>query len=766
MSDTPLSVVDLVGTLRDRARTPLHDPSLGPALFTRPLEEAVSLPTDAVTFVISGEASVHLYTTASEAASDEDALFTTPDADDADADSLGPQIPYRDGAAWLKYRTHATAKLSVATEGDLPHGATFGVSTDAEHRLTFADYRLHASDETLLDALRADLASARFVVLSDHVRRLKPGEALTVQSDGALSLNVNVAWSDVAMSAITALTRLSDRLNVARVSVAADARIAVDVSIEDAFLLAFTRPEDGRLRLAIQKSSTRSVGASLGGRVSVSLADPDAVTDLVDDVLEGFVDASMEEVQALLDAESADDLSDSETTLLNAVLDQLGVEGGDDPLARLRSTLDGLRTDATAAVQSAAETTVKLGFSYEYARVRSATALVQATFADDVLDAVHGPALTGNLRPLLDRATGDAPSVALERFARQQTTTVSKAWGFGLSLGDWFSLQGKDFERTTWTETQSAPDRVTVAFTGVRGYRKRWNDDALTWMAELSADGQEPRSPHQTTANAFDYGLKVILEYGADDDLRSLIPRWIDQACLWDILPADEREAERDRLETMLDDATDVTALFHVTVSGNAFLDVIGAMAQDDGRYFAQALGEAMPWTTRHASIRQNPSARRRLYAPLWKAYLDGQLRGMSESKIGDWASGVIEGNDEPELAADERRDATGSFRSQMSMNPKTRRQWEDMTRGARRLRDAVYQRRSHRDIEDAFHDLSATWTQSHHVRALGVYLLDLAATFPGGAALVDHALTLTYTVDGTESVYVVSASDAGNNAM
>ena len=53
--------------------------------------------------------------------------------------------------------------------------------------------------------------------------------------------------------------------------------------------------------------------------------------------------------------------------------------------------------------------------------------------------------------------------------------------------------------------------------------------------------------------------------------------------------------------------------------------------------------------------------------------------------------------------------------------------------------------------LGSVFHDLSAFWEQSHHVRAAGAYLLEAART----ARVLDEVnRTLTFTVDGKTSVF------------
>ena len=96
------------------------------------------------------------------------------------------------------------------------------------------------------------------------------------------------------------------------------------------------------------------------------------------------------------------------------------------------------------------------------------------------------------------------------------------------------------------------------------------------------------------------------------------------------------------------------------------------------------------------------------------------------------------------------------SFAGLTQINGDTHGACEAFTRGARILQTALTSgARNQKTIDKAFGEMDDLWTQSHHVRAIGAYLVDAAER-----AGVLSAVTRTMTVQaaGLDKTVVVTA--------
>ena len=72
-------------------------------------------------------------------------------------------------------------------------------------------------------------------------------------------------------------------------------------------------------------------------------------------------------------------------------------------------------------------------------------------------------------------------------------------------------------------------------------------------------------------------------------------------------------------------------------------------------------------------------------------------------------------------------------FAWHVAVNPTTAASWRSFCSGVNRLRAALTQGWNDKAVAAAFEELQQLWRQSHHVRALGAYLLDRAGATGGG---------------------------------
>ena len=235
------------------------DPSVGPALGEAVLDAGQTFAGDVLSVNVHGTLGLFAFNSSDD--KDDDGIVGLP-REPVPVDKLPPQIALRDGKAFLKYRASAGIKARVAGETL----ERLGFDIDTRFALILAHYRLHTCAETVRQAVLADVTALRSSLKLDDVRTLPRGEAVSQQVVGALSVAVELSWSDVFVGAIGPLSRLAGPAASIFVKVDAAATLKATVSVTDEFLLVFSRPEAARWRVGLQKARTRSaaVGIDLG----------------------------------------------------------------------------------------------------------------------------------------------------------------------------------------------------------------------------------------------------------------------------------------------------------------------------------------------------------------------------------------------------------------------------------------------------------------------------------------------------------------------
>ncbi|NLI48575.1 MAG: hypothetical protein GX414_15850, partial [Acidobacteria bacterium] len=173
-----------------------------------------------------------------------------------------PQLLLSGDAAWLKYRVAARP---------LARGAARGLELAAGPETVLADYRGHGREENARVAVRADLAAPRLAIRAGDVLAMGPRDALAWRVRGELALRLTVGWADLWRAALGAVARLLPPERLLAAEAAAGAAADFGVALRDDFQVVFTRPEPGRVRVAVRKAEAREgvAGASLGLRVAL-----------------------------------------------------------------------------------------------------------------------------------------------------------------------------------------------------------------------------------------------------------------------------------------------------------------------------------------------------------------------------------------------------------------------------------------------------------------------------------------------------------------
>ena len=538
-------------------------------------------------------------------------------------DTLPPQILFGKDHAWLKYTLDAEAEATL----DTPF-----FDGEASGSLGLSWYRVHDPTENLGKAVADDLLQPpRFALVEEDVRGLRSGDALALQVRGKLGASFSFKWSDFFASNLSALGELVDDEETFAIRVQSSVGATVSASVEDDFVLVFTRAENDRLRVAVRKANKKSLEATFEAKVEVGFDNPGEVKKVVEGVVEGLIGLPLKKVNEVLSLERFVDLSEAQRQLVNTLLKRLKSDlEAVDKLLELKTTLEDLPVKVEKKIKAFANAKLTLAFVYEYGRVETHLALVQATFPEGELHRFHEPLVHRNLAPLLaavPRAGGQTneDGVELEKFLNQKTLEIKRSFGFTFGLGPWKAGE-KTIDLKREVKREDFSGRIQWSFDGERGYKGNWDKDEWEWRVGFSAAMPELSETTRPMARDFEYSISVVAEFVEGTVSRSEVGRYVDQAVIWGAVSIGKMHAETERLAALLNGKRNVGFSYRLKFGPRAFMDILDELAADNTATFASALGTAMPWSTDY-DMQRNPAARKLWYGKLWHWYFEERAR-------------------------------------------------------------------------------------------------------------------------------------------
>jgi hypothetical protein len=673
-------------------------------------------------------------------------------------DGLPPQIELTPGTACLKYR--AAAGIKAAATGTTLGALGFEIEAGAD--LVLADYHRHACSELTRDAVLDDIKKLRTSLRIDDVLGLTPGEAVSQQVVGRLSAAVEVSWSDVFMGPIGPLSRLAGPGASVLFRVSAGASLKASVSLSDDFLLVFSRVDEKRWRVGLRKARTREAALGLDLGVSVEFADPDQVEAILGAALEGVIGQPASTVDKILGKATLEALSPAQRKVADFLIDRFGFDQVTATIEMIRTKVDEIRNKIKETLEQVARAKVALGFVYEYRRIRQDTTVAQCTVTRAALRRHHPNLVRGRFGDLFVEAANGAGGSVLEHYLYQTTVKSERAWGFALSIGKWISLGGHERKTLLRIDRQSATRKLQRAFVGTRGYRETGQEQDR-WSADFSASMPGYSRGAVPLVSEFEAGVALNwfeLDKRLDDDTLS---QWLDLGVLWGGIAEGETARLRDALAVGLEKTCAVVA--QVAFPHEAFAIMRTRIAAAKVKEFGASLGAAMPWSREPG--RHSAMLRRRLYAPLWEAYLsrpeNERRRGRAFAQVARKhlaAQGFENLANMERLYAGTTQPHDGNvFCGLIDLNPHTFQNCRDFFNGVKRLNmDVLSGAPDNGAIARVFEEMENLWRQSHHVRAVGAYLVDIARR-AGVLKHVSRSLAITVGPGTARAQVIVVAS-------
>jgi len=709
----------------------IGDPTVPSKLFTTGVSHDFPMKVGGFAFSIQPQAEVRAVVFNSKNDVEDDPMEGVIGNED-DESGLGPQILFNEKHAWLAY--HVRAGVKAEGGGDI---GVLGLNIEGEKVVRLCDYRFHKDrSETIKDAVPADIARARFALRQSDLKQLEIGDALAYRVSGKLSATVEASLSDVLTANLNGLSSFLRTNTPLAIKLKFGADMKFNVGLTDDFLVVFSRESEGRIRVGVKKGKVSSLSASAGAGIQVQLANPEVLSERLNEILEGIAGEQVDRIDALLKKNVVSQLTDEEKSIFGRLLHRLKLDDNLTDLASLRTHWEKLTEQVTDKVKSLAGTKVAAAFRYEYSRVKSESTLLQIVVPGSILiedKELHFSLIKTDLTTIIQwcRDTNVAP----EKYMHERKLTVNKAWGLSISLGK-FTIGGKDIERLEDVTRKNFSNEEQVTFLGQRGYEGTWVGQKVNWMADFQAGMKTFEKPPRLSD--FDFGFAFKWLWEEKQLSQEEVDMYLDYAEIWRAINSDTDP--RKELSRFIGNTVKIG--LDVKIDDFAFRQLLKATNGASTDQFAAAMAKAMPWDTQRA--RSIVERRTRLYSPLWTAYLNNphasyrNYAATAQNHLRQLEDGAevafLEGNINDAIA---RTSWNRSFAEMIRLNGTEasndlsgiRSDWEHFREAVQTLNDGISANASPTHLKGVFKDFCQLWSNSLQLRAVGVYWIDLAAS-------------------------------------
>ncbi len=605
-----------------------------------------------------------------------------------------------------------------------------GAIFDAEKNIIFNTYKLHASSQSVSKALSQDLQSFVLILSQSQVlENLATGEAVSMQVNGKLSTSATVSWSDIFVGSLGNIANLLPPQQSLKLEIGTSVEADFAISIKDEFSLVIVKIADEQFRISFKKAVNQSFAANINANIGVSLQNPALLSKALSPVIEGFFDLPESKLKQLGEKIKTDQwLDEAERKAVSTIISRLGLSQGID-IKQVPQQIEAKKKSILELITQVAQTKVQANFSFEYQRLKTEDAFLQAVFTKQVLAQNHADLVSFRLQNILANIANNQ-GVKIENYLNETKIQQRVAWGMGLEFGKWGKLAGKDNKSTEIAIRENIEQKKQVSFVGTRLYQSQEFKNKVNWGVNFKA--QMPTFSFETTpkAHEFEYGLQVLWEQTENETNTEELQQIIDMAILWGMINENEFEKYSTELLATLENVKNITYSFQLNIEKEAFILLLPILSRKINVLIGRGLAGGMNFLS-YFNTRKSVSERAEIYAPLWRAYLEKYKEGS------DWAAlaGDYLKDKDADLAryegAYQRNKTVGEynlFAGLIYLNPSTATQVESFVAGAELLAQGIGSQLPYEQvIAPSFEKMQQFWTQSHHIRSLGFYLLETA---------------------------------------
>jgi len=624
-------------------------------------------------------------------------VFNRPDARDEEGIVNSEHLPFDLQRAWVRYT------LKTKHDGQV---AIAGLEAKAGTAIELHDYRAHAATDDAWSSLRDDLASPRSLLEIADVRKLAPGEALSLDVGGTLTSAIDFSLADAVSDHLRELVRDLPRFaGSIALRFSSGLQIEASVRVRDQFTLVISRMPDTRFRVAFMKRKSRDRSVGIEVSVGATVDAVSAVDALIAPLFEAITGVALDVAEELARNLGFGAVRDEERQLLDRLARHFDVATEKDRETLVRDAIRDLRSDLRRRVTEFARLKAAATFTAEYEAIDENTAIADYLVADlDELERDHPHLLAGDFARIT-MTLRDAPGTrSLLKFLNESEQTRRRTSGFSFHIGR-AKVEAKDESVFRSTRRTSLDGHQLVTCRGTASYREQLipqND--FEWMIELRATTGEYRLSPVT--NDFRFSLRYTATLERESLTESDLERMLDFAAMWQIASGDAAA-----FRTLLGQSATVRVQFRL--GGDDLLRALSAPSGD----WPAALAVAMPYA--------NVFPERRTHAQRAAIYREpfAQWLANPESDPRGFLPRIDSG-----LVLLEESNLPGSFGWTVTTgHPQLRRRLDSFERGIAMLHDAITTPRPPEVISVAWDLLRQFWGQRLYVAASGTWLLERA---------------------------------------
>jgi hypothetical protein len=634
-------------------------------------------------------------------------------------------LPTKENHSWLAYTSESKIDM------DSPEVIKkLGISFDLDKSLIFNTYKLHQNTQSVSAALFQDVQSFATLVFKQQVlENLGIGEAVSMQVVGKLALGATVSFSEIFAGSLGNLANLLAPNQNLQLRIGATASADFDISVKDEFSLAIIKISENEFRISLKKAVNQSFNANLSASVEVSLQNPAMLTKALAPAIESVFNLPENKLKELGDKVKADQwLDEAEKQALGMIATRLGLSQGID-VKEIANQIEAKKKNILQIITQIAQTKVKAGFSFEYQRLSTEDAFLQAILSKEVLDKHYNNLILFRFDEVLQNIASN-PNVKIENYLNEKSFKKQVSWGLGLDFGQWGRLAGKDKESISWTVRENISQQKQVSFLGTRLYQSEEFKNKVNWGVNFKAEMPNFSANNMPTAQEFQYEWQVLWEQVENEVTTEEVAQMVDLAVLWGMVSEAEAEQYAQDLFLTLENAKQVTFSFQLVVGNEAFLKILPILSKKINNLIARGLAGGMNYL-QYFNSRKSVSKRAELYTPLWRTYLEKYKDGADWSAV---AKEYLKDKDadlaryEGDYQKNKTVGAYNLFEGLIDLNPNTATQIDSFVAGANLLLKGISSSLPYNQIiAPSFAQMQNFCTQSHHIRSLGFHLVEMA---------------------------------------
>lgn len=527
------------------------------------------------------------------------------------------------------------AILKYSINGKIKSGADvnlkdiLGFELGANQSIELGYYKIHNKDKTVETAVKDDLFDFTVPLLKNNDKTywdsINVNDAFTYDLNGDLSiaLSVNlVKLLSVAFAPVFALTSFS-----AKVPLKLDPSIGLKFKATktDEFSYFICKVSSDKYRVTLKKVRQKDNSFNFNAGISIGFADSDIkqITTIIDSHFEKYLGKPISEIETIL--EKAEQVSSND--YLQFLAEKIGFNGNTIP--QLKNAFDNYKEDiinSKKKVLEIIEDTLKLGFEYNFRKIKSNGILLDAYISQDVLITQLKHLLTLKINDLIALGNSDNKNVEIISFMTETFEKIEKSFSYGISLGNWSlnSTLSTVYEYNEKLDRKLNHREVKMSFLDEQSV-KVFGEKAII---SASLDTETPIPDDSLSYNELDYCF--TLSYSKTDkrirkwDKRDLL-RFLQTSIIWGAVDEDDFDELNESVWDLLVKDRDVKYECKLQIPEKIFPDTLKAMTENAT---TNAISEAIA-----ASIFPNKSDERSLYMSARKEFYTPLITGAFEKK-------------------------------------------------------------------------------------------------------------------------------------